>query len=73
MACYCGGCRDCLAAQGFTDIPTHCVVCDKPLDDDNDRGVCSRECERKIEAAHKAEATALALELHEADVLAKIL
>jgi predicted nucleic acid-binding Zn ribbon protein len=73
MACYCGGCRDCLAAQGHYEVPVQCVVCDVALPDSNDTGFCSENCERIFAAKTRAAEERLALQLHDEEVLAKVL
>lgn len=73
MSCFCGGCRDCIAAQGGYEVPTQCGVCDAALPDSNDTGFCSTKCEASYAEAVRREDAALALQLHDEAVLAKIL
>jgi predicted nucleic acid-binding Zn ribbon protein len=73
MPCYCGGCRDCIAAQGGYEVPEQCAVCDAALPDTNDTGFCSTKCENIYAAHTRSQDEALALQLHDEAVLAKIL
>lgn len=70
MPCMCGGCRDCLAAQGYVDTPEACPVCDTPLDEDNTSGFCSCRCERLYVAEMGARDSTLVLQLAEEAALA---
>lgn len=57
MRCMCGGCHDCLAAQGGYDIPEECPVCGKPNADEDgepvypqDSAFCSEHCANEYAA-----------------------
>ena len=68
MPCMCGGCRDCLAAQGYT-VPEveQCVVCGAPIDTESHTfsGFCSSHCEACYAAEMQGRDRALALQLAE--------
>lgn len=68
MACMCGGCKSCLADQGYAEYPEFCPVCSAELL--NEGPFCSPECEAKYIADQKAEADALVKELAEEAALA---
>jgi predicted nucleic acid-binding Zn ribbon protein len=74
MTCMCGGCRDCLTAQGYT-VPEvdSCVVCGAPLATASKdfSGFCSSHCEACYAAEMQARDAALALQLAEEAHLAE--
>lgn len=69
MACMCGGCRNCLEAQGH-ELPEDCAECGAALPEDNETGFCSPACEARHLAAQRAADDAYAAQLAEEAALA---
>lgn len=65
----CGGCRACLAAQGYEEYPDCCPACGRELGEE-DGDFCDAICEAKYLADLKAEDDALAAQLAEEAALA---
>lgn len=69
MSCMCGGCQDCLEAQGFGDRPEACPVCGVVLDEEQE-DFCSPECQAQYVTEQRAADHRLAQDLASDAILA---